>query len=336
MRLNTICCLALLLAGISGTASGQVFPSLGGQRAGISALTFLKVDVNPRSAALGGASLCLSGDAYSPGTNPAALAETEGLQLAVSNTRWIGGADFGYFAAGKDFKFGHLALSAQGFSSGAMEVRTEFQPNGTGELFYANGAKIAATYSKRLTDMFSYGVSAGVVYESLNQLRAVTPVVDLAFLYQTDFRDLRFSVMLQNFGPNTSLRGDISIDSVFPGRTRTIDQYPAPTVFRLGLSATAWKDSASQQLLTGLIQLDHPNDNAESLRFGLEYSWKNLLMLRAGYKLGLQDQSAPTAGMGLRMRMGRNPVRLDYAFEPFSYTGVVHRIGLQWQFAAAE
>jgi hypothetical protein len=279
---------------------------------------------------LGGASLCLSGDAYSPSTNPAALAEVPGTFAAVSSTRWMSGAEFGYFAAGKAFNFGQLALSAQGFSSGAIEVRTEFQPNGTGELFYANGAKIAATYSKKLTDMFSYGVGAGLVYESLNQMRAFTPVVDLSFLYQTDFRDLRFSVLLQNFGPNTRLRGEIPADSVFPGRTRTIDQYPAPTIFRLGLSATVWKDTVSRQLLTGLIQLDHPNDNSESLRFGLEYSWKELLMLRAGYKLGVKDQSTPTAGIGMRMRMG---LRFDYAFEPFSYTGTAHRLGIQWLLA---
>lgn len=329
MRLRHLLCYGLLM-GLASAASGQVFPSLGGQRAGISALTFLKVDVNPRSAALGGASLCLTGDAYSPATNPAALAEAEGTTAAVATSRWMGGVNFGYASVGKTMKFGSLALSAQGFSSGAMEVRTEFQPNGTGEVFYASGAKVAATYSKRLTDMFSYGVTAGLVYESLNQMKAYTPVVDLAFLYQTDFRDLRFAVMLQNFGPNTSLRGTVPQDSVFPGRTRSIDQYPAPTVFRLGLSATAWEDTVSNQKLTANLQLSHPNDNAESLHFGLEYAWKNLLMLRAGYKLGVKDQSYPTAGVGLRTRMGGSQMRIDYAFEPFTYTGVSHRLGLQW------
>ena len=78
--------LSLLLLTLPFLAQAQLFPQLGGQRVGISGLTFLKIDVSPRSAAVGGANLCLSGDAYATHVNPALLGETESFHFAASNT----------------------------------------------------------------------------------------------------------------------------------------------------------------------------------------------------------------------------------------------------------
>ncbi|MEZ4684545.1 MAG: hypothetical protein R3B47_00305 [Bacteroidia bacterium] len=43
------------------------------------------------------------------------------------------------------------------------------------------------------------------------------------------------------------------------------------------------------------------------------------------------DQNLPTAGLGLRSRVGRHPLRLDYAFEPSDFQGIFHRIGLAFE-----
>ena len=67
-------------------AQAQLFPNLGGQRAGISALTFLKMEVSPRAAGLAGANVVLSGDGYSAFVNPATADEISGLSVAASNT----------------------------------------------------------------------------------------------------------------------------------------------------------------------------------------------------------------------------------------------------------
>jgi len=325
---GALCC---LLIGNATQVLGQVFPALGGQRAGISALTFLKMEASPRAAALGGTTICLTGDGYSTYTNPAALAEVKGVSAAVSNTSWAGGVNFAFASVAKPFSFGSLGVSAASLNSGAMPVRTEFQPDGTGELTYASATKVAATYSKRLTDMFCYGFNVAYVHEQLGTLSANTATVDMGFLYQTDFKDLRFAVMLQNFGPNSTLKGTFGTDSAFVGRKRNIDGYPAPTVFKLGVSAVPYKNTAGDQSVTVTAQLDHPNDNAENIRLGAEYNYKSLLYLRAGYKINVADQDFPTFGAGLRMRMGRHPLRLDYAYDRLTYLGTVHRIGLCFQ-----
>lgn len=309
--------------------NAQLFPELGAQRAGISALTFLKMDVSPRSAALGSANICLTGDAYSTYTNPATLAEVETFAIASANTFWVADINFAYLSASRPTKRGTFGFALSGLSSGKMPVRTTFQPEGTGEFFYATYMTAGLTYSQRLTDQFSWGVNAKFVQERLAEFTANTGVVDLGFLYNTDFKDLRFAVMVQSFGPNSSLTGERERDPLFFPDPIVLDDYPAPTVFKLGISMVPWKNEAGDQSITTLLQLNHPNDNAENIRIGVEYNYKDLLYLRGGYKLNVDDQNLPTAGVGLRMRAGKHPLILDYAFDPMRYLGMVHRVGLQ-------
>lgn len=312
-------------------AKAQLFPQLGGQRAGISALTFLKMDVSPRSAGLAGANICLTGDAYATFTNPATLAEVETFSLAGSNTFWIADINYAYLTATThNPRAGTFGFSLSALNSGPMEVRTTFQPEGTGELFYANYFTAGLSYSKSLTDQFSWGVTGKYVQERLAEFVAQTAVVDLGFLYETDFKDLRFAVMVQSFGVNSTLKGNVTLDTTFNRKTLSLDSYPTPTVFMLGISMIPWKSADEKQSLTTLLQLNHPNDNAENIRIGLEYNYKNLLFLRAGYKINVSDQNFPTGGVGIRTRAGRHPLVFDYALDPMKYLGVVHRFGLNF------
>jgi hypothetical protein len=325
-----VCCMMAL------PLFGQLFPQLGGQRAGISALTFLKVDVSARSAALGGANVCLSGDAYSTFTNPASLAETEGTSVGLGNTFWVNGINYGYLSANTPTSAGHFGLSIGAFGSGAIPVRTEFQPGGTGQNFYAGYFSAGLTYSKKLTDLFRFGLTARYVREQLDNFDAQTVVLDFGFLYRTDFKDLSFSVLMQSFGLNSVLRGEFNFQEAFSEKFRNLETYPAPTIFKLGVSMVPWKSGDGKQSLTTYLQLNHPNDNAENIRMGVEYNLSSILFLRAGYKINVRDQNFPTAGLGVRSRIGRHPLTIDYALDPTDFLGVIHRFGLQFMISSQE
>ena len=320
--------LTIFLSIITLTIQAQLFPQLGGQRAGISALTFLKMDVSPRSAGLAGANICLTGDAYATYTNPATLSEVENFSIAGANTFWVADINYAYLTAAKPTSAGTFALSLSALNSGPMEVRTVFQPDGTGQQFSANYFTAGLSYGKQLTDQFSWGATAKYVHEQLAEFTARTAVVDLGFLYRTDFKDLRFAVMLQSFGTNSTLRGTVKLDTTFNQKPLRLEAYPAPTIFKLGISMIPWKSADEAQSLTTLLQLNHPNDNSENIRFGLEYNYKDLLFLRAGYKINVRDQNFPTGGVGIRTRIGRHPLIFDYALDPMRYLGNVHRVGL--------
>lgn len=321
--------ISLLLALLPFFTNAQLFPKLGAQRAGISSLTFLNMDVSARSAGMAGANVALTGDGYSVYTNPAALVDVDKKSFALSNTIWGAGITNTYLSAVLPNKSqGVWAFTVTGLNTGALKKRTEFQPEGTGEYFYAGAYSFNATYAKVLSKMFSYGVTLKFVNETLAEYRSNTFLADLAFLYKTDYRDLKFAVYLHNFGLNSSAKGDYN-SRTFNPKTFNPESYPTPTVFKIGASITAYKTEIHK--ITASVQLNHPGDNAENIRMGGEYNYKELFFARLGYKINVKDNIYPTGGFGVKTRIGKHPLMVDYAAEPTRYMGWMQRVALTFQ-----
>jgi hypothetical protein len=327
--IKNIAFLFLLLA-FAIESQAQLIPNFGAQRSGISTLTFLKNDVNPRSAAMSGASVAITGDGFSGFSNPAATTDVKGFNASISSFNQGAGIQQSYLSTLFPRKDG---LSTFGFSlnmlnSGAMDVRTEFQPEGTGEKFYVTNFALSGTYAQKLSDMFSAGISLKYIHEQIEDYNNGTVAADVSFLYYTDFKDLKFAVMVQNFGGNSALNGEgVKVDF---NRSNSVspEKYPVPTVFSLGASMVPW-EKENQSLLVSL-QLNHPSDNAENYRLGIEYEYLELLFIRAGYKLNVDGQPFPTFGFGLRHRVGGHPLQLNYAANPTQYFGTIHTVGLSF------
>lgn len=310
----------------------QVLPNYGGERAGLSALTFLKNDLSPRSSALGGTSLALTGDAYSVINNPAALMDVTNTSYAVSHLFLGGGVNQSFMSANyplKD-KTSILSFSINSLNSGEMEERTEFMPMGTGRQVSVSNIAVGATYARQLSSLFSAAVTVKYIYEGMAGFHNSNATVDLAFLYKTDFRDLKFAVMVQNFGGNSALGSDTDIPTTFNRNTGIgLESNSVPTIFKLGLSIKAWENDNHSILVAS--QLNHPNDNAENYSAGLEYKYLDHLFVRAGYRLSVRDRDLPTFGFGVKTRLGSHPLFIDYAANPTNYIGLQHSIGLRVQ-----
>lgn len=320
--------LVLLLVTVTGY--GQIIPNFGGERAGLSALSFLKNDLNPRSAALGGSSVALSGDAYSALTNPAALTDVKNTTYALSHYFIGAGINHSYFSGAYPLKnkVSSLAFSVNALNSGEMEERTEFQPEGTGRKVFVSNMAFGLTYSRQLSSLFSAGVTVKYIYEGIADYTNHNATVDVAFLYRTDFKDLKFAVMIQNFGGNSNLNTSEDIPVTFNRTTGlNLDANTVPTVFSLGVSMIPFK-TKNQSLLTS-IQLNHPNDNAENFRLGLEYQVKELVYVRTGYKISVIGQNF-SAGIGFKTRIGAHPFKVDYSVVPTWHLGLQHTVGLSF------
>ena len=317
--------IGLLLLGMG--ANAQLIPNFGGQRAGLSTLSFLKNDINPRSAAMSGASVALDPDPYALYTNPAGASYMRTFSAAISNHTVGSGIQQSYASViiprkKREAAFG---LSVNMLNSGQMEVRTEFQPEGTGEKFYVTNLAAGLTYAQKLSDMFSAGITIKYIYEQIYDFSNSTAAADVSFLYKTDFKDLKFAVMIQNFGGSSSIDGgELKSDFNRPPQFDA-DNYSVPTVFSLGASMVPWKQE-NQSLLVS-VQLNHPNDNAENYRIGVEYEYLELLFLRVGYMLNVSGQSLPTFGLGINYRFLGNPMQIVYGVNPTDYLGLKHTVG---------
>lgn len=314
---------------MSSMAIAQLLPNMGGQRAGLSALSFLKNDMSPRALAMGGAATALPGDAFNARNNPAGLATLEKYNLALSNLSPGAGFQQSFISSVHKLKNeASLAFSINSMYTGSMKVRTEFQPDGTGEYFALNNTAAGISYATRLSDMFSLGITMNYLYEAVADYRNHTVAADIGFLYHTDFKDLRFAVLVQNFGGNSSLSGS-SLQSNYNRSGVVLSDYTVPTVFKMGCSMIPVKDETRE--LTVSAELNHPNDNAENLRFGVCYAHRKVLEIMAGYKLGVQGQSLPTAGIAFKSRAGVHPLKFYYSVNPTQSLGTWHMFGFSVQ-----
>lgn len=324
-QLNFIACLFL---GLSSFA--QILPNFGGQRAGLSALSFLKNDMSPQSFGMGGASVASPGNLYSAEVNPAALVQVGGSGFVLSNMVIGAGINQSLFSGTKMLDDGSvIGFGVNSLNSGAMEVRTEFEPNGTGQQFYVNNTALGLSYGRRLSQQFSLGIGVKFVYEGIAAYQNHTVTSDIGFLYTTDFRGLTFAVSVKNFGGNSSLSGD----DLAVGYNRTVvsvEKYTAPTIFKMGLSFVPYETETKKLLVSA--ELNHPSDNAENIRIGSELSLRKLLYLRLGYKLSVKGQNLPTAGLGIKTRIGSHPLYVDYGINPTNRMGVQHIFGIHIPF----
>ena len=318
-----------LLSGIYFSGNAQIFPNLGGQRAGISALTFLKNDLSPRSAAMAGASVALPGDAFSMTINPAGSSALTMPSLALSSQTNAAGMIQSYLAAAIPGKDGGVWLGSLNYlSSGLQKRRTEFQPLGDGTRYSSDAFKAGIGYSRALSRMFSCGMNLNLVHEQLAQFSATAVTADLGFLYRTDWKDLSFAVGFQHFGGNSTLRGtDLAVDF---NRTKiNTEGYGSPTLFSMGISMTALEQERHKILASA--QLNHPNDNAENIRLGVQYTFDSLFHFRLGYKVNVAGEGI-SAGAGFRSRIGAFPFSIEYALVPNRFLGMYHSLGLSLGF----
>jgi hypothetical protein len=323
LKVTTI--VVCLLLGLSIQA--QILPNFGGQRAGISTLSFLKNDLNPQSIGMSGASVALNGNSFSNFSNPAGLSNLEHNSIAASHLILGAGVQQSYLGLYRKLKNeGTLGLAINSLNSGAMKVRTEFQPNGTGKLFYVNYTALGVNYAQKLSEMFNVGLAINYIYESLAEYKNHTATVNIGFMYETDFKELKFAVNVQNFGGNSSLTGDV-LPVDFNRPNVTLDDYTVPTVFKMGFSFIPYFKNKNQLLVSA--QLNNPNDNSENLRFGFAYDYAKIIQVQTGYKLSVKGQSYPTLGIAYRSRLGNYPMYIRYSVNPTNSMGTHHLFGVE-------
>ncbi|MBZ0204526.1 MAG: PorV/PorQ family protein [Ignavibacteria bacterium] len=314
----------LILILIASVANAQLIPQLGNQRAGTSSFQFLKIGVGGRATGMGETFVAVANDMTALYWNPAGLMQFEENGVHFSHAEWL--VDLNHEFFGGVYRFGGnnaVGLSVTSLNTPAMRKTTEFQPGGTGEYFKYGDLGIGLTFARKLTEQFSFGVTVKYVEETLAELKMRGFMFDLGTYYWTGLSNTRFAVTISNFGPQVKPSGSI-ISST--GQTISeFQQFPPPTMFRIGFAYDPIDNKTNK--LTTAIQLNHPNDNAENLNIGAEYSYKNFLFLRAGYKFNVEAENY-SAGIGLKVPISITKTSFDYSVANFKDLGFTHRLSI--------
>jgi len=308
------------------------FPILGGQRAGTSVFTFLKIGVSARAVGMGEAVVALQQDAASVYYNPGSIAQFDQTEFSASRIQWPAEISYDFFSITRKIIGRHYA----GFSFGILHMApmmetTEFLPHGTGSYFVFQDRFVALTYGTRMTDRFSFGITLKQVEENLAGSTMKTAMLDMGTFYWTGFRSLRFSASLSHFGPQAQPEGTFekNVLDTDTGEEKTVttefEYFSPPTVFRVGAAMDIWK-TAHQSILFSL-QLNHPVDNAENISTGFEYNYGNIFFLRGGYKINKEEENA-SFGAGLIVPIGKLKLRVDYGFANFNHLSDPQRLSI--------
>lgn len=315
----------LIILGISSTTlNAQLFPVLGGQRAGISTAQFLKIGVGGRASAMGDAFVAIANDASALYWNPAGLTQFNEHQIIFSHNKWVVDINHDFLGGvyhldeSNSFGIGLTALTMQ-----KMPVTTEFAPFGTGEYFGFSDIAIAVSYSRKMTDQFSFGGTIKYMEETLDKLKMRGVMIDLGTFYWTGLGTTRFAVAVSNFGSNLAPDGEV----ILVGKRNVSEwqEFSPPTVFRIGFAFEPYQDG--EHTITTSIQLNHPNDNSENVSTGFEYNWNNTVFMRGGYKINVEEQNF-TFGAGINIPISMAQFGLDYAYSNFSRLGSAHRFSI--------
>ncbi len=315
-------------------------------KVGTTAAKFLSIPVGARALALGGAYVSMADDASAMYWNPGALDFVGERQLFFVHSEWLADINFEYLAiAFPTTAMGTFGLSVTAMVVGEMEVTTEQNPNGTGQLFDASSFAFGLTYAKRLTDDFSIGGNIKLINEQIWNSSATGVALDIGTLFTTPFYGIRLGSSISNFGTKMQISGsDLivqqDIDPSTIGNNESVnailstDDFDLPLNLKIGLS----RDFAlgAENRVTLAVDAFYPNDNEQSLNFGGEVAlFDERIFLRGGYRSLYENQSEQeyTLGGGLKQKIGNGfGINLDYAYQSYIHLKEIHNFSINLSF----
>ena len=279
--------------------------------------------------------------------NPAGLARINATEVLFGHARYLEGTDLKMNAFGlaqKVGKSGTFGLSLMSLDIGEIPVTTTDQPEGTGATFSPNFFNLGLSYAHTFENKISVGITLRAISESIADLSAFGFGIDAGVQYVTGPADnFKFGISLRNIGSRMSFDGQgLSLPTQNPDGTLSYDitvnqrsaEFELPSVLNIGMSydINVTKDNR----ITVLGNFTANSFARDQLGAGVEYSLKDMFMLRAAYKVevGLSAgqeaeksvYSGLSAGVSVEVpvkKQGSNRFGIDYAYratQPFSGT----------------
>lgn len=298
------------------------------EKVGTVGFQFLEIGAGARGTGMGESMVAATEGIESIYWNPAGLRFLGGPTLYFSYGTWPADISHQYaaFAMRPGFIPGIVGVSVTALTMDPMPVLTATSPGGVGVDFQPYDLAVGLTYTRVFTDKFAAGGSLKWVHSGLGDLSILgeegledfyvdTFVGDFGTLYDTGLRSLRIGLLIQNMGA----------EGIFYEET-----VPVPVTFKFGVSMDVIDTPG--QVVQASVEFKHPADTSEKINVGAEYSLNDTYFLRAGYKMGY-DEEGFTAGGGARVDVepiGRR-VGIDMSYSDFGFLGQVIRVGASFE-----
>jgi len=299
---------------------GEVI-EIGPEKVGTAGAQFLQIGISARAMGMAEAFVAISDDASSVFYNPAGMTNVLGKQILVSHSKWF--ADINHYFGALVLPvrdLGTIGISFIVLATDDIAVRVPFIGE-TGEYFRASEAALGMSYAKSLTDKFSIGGTLKWINEEYYNYNANVMAADVGILYNTGYRNMKIGMAVTNFGPDLHFSES---SSGFVGQN-----YPLPIHFKFGIASSIYNNE--QHDLTVALDINQPNDNLRRENLGLEYTWNDLLSLRAGYKAEYDSEDFSLGG-GIDGAIGGYDGTIDASWSNMKHLGSTTRLTFGFTF----
>lgn len=335
--------------------SGSLFAG-NDDRAGQAGATHLLINPWARSSAWGGAGSANERGLEGQFMNPAGLAFARKTEVLFTHTRWLEGSGISINAAGLAQRLSKndvLGLSVTAMSFGDIPITTVEKPEGTGATYSPRFLNIGLSYARSFSKKIHGGINVRIINESIDNVSATGFAIDAGVQYQTTLGrgemkqdNFVFGIALKNIGPRMKYNGDgLNSKVVLPnGASLTQSQraadYEMPALLNIGVMYRI--RFAKEHKFTPAFNVAINSFTRDQYALGLEYAFRDILMLRGGYTFekgifsGDRDAlntnllnafTGPSAGMSVDIPLSKGAkVKDDARVQP--------RFGLDYSFRA--
>jgi hypothetical protein len=283
--------------------------------------------------------------------NVAGLSRINKTEVAFSTADYLRGTDIRMSSFGlsqRVGKSGAFGLSIMSLNFGDIAVTTTAQPEGTGAFFSPSFFNIGFGYAHTFENKVSVGVLLRGISESIADVAAFGFAIDAGVQYVTGEQDnFKFGISLRNVGSRMVFSGEgLSINGPSPnngGYPLTFNQRSAgfelPSMLNIGLSYDFILGTKSR--LTAVGNFTANSFSEDMLGAGIEYGFRDLIMLRGGYRydFGLRNKvtaplySGPSAGATFQVPLSKENKKtrlgIDYAWRQTNIYNGTHNIGFR-------
>jgi hypothetical protein len=261
-------------------------------RRGTSGATELQIPVGARGTALGGAVASDATGIEAMFWNPAGLGATTGTEALFSHTRYFADMKLNYAGvATRAGRFGTFGLTAKVLSVGDVIVTTEQAPDGTGEILNPTFSVLGLGWGRAFTDRVNFGATVNYVHEEIANNTATGFAFDFGVQYGTDWHSFRFGMALRNIGRTMEFTGpgfeipirDPAADPNAGNRTLSFSSAAFELPSYLVLSSGAVLARNANSTLSALAAFQNNNFAGDQIRGGLEWGYRDLVMVRGSY-----------------------------------------------------
>ncbi|MDZ4666194.1 MAG: PorV/PorQ family protein [Bacteroidota bacterium] len=291
--------------------------------------------------------------------NVAGTAYTRKTEMMFNRTSWLSGTGIFLNSFGFTQGLGETGTIGLGFvslNSGKIEITTEDQPEGGLGTYQYTAYNVNLSYAKMFSENIFGGINVKLISEQIPNVSAKGIAVDAGIQYHTGKYDqMHLGITLKNWGPKMSYQGDglarqmnvkygNNYEMTVNNRSAAFEM---PALVNIGVAYDIFmtKDStgalSKKNRLSVNAAFQSNSFTYDNYLLGLEYAWKEMVMLRAGlyteqgiFKGGTERLTVFTgpalgATFELPFNEKKSTVSLDYSYRFTNPFAGVHSFGFR-------